>query len=274
MYRCIAVLFSALALCTGQILRFNIRTQEVVEQRLRAVPGTNEERHQLLGDMIRRAGCADRLVEQPVKHSKTSNLICTVPGQSGSVIVVGAHFDAVDAGKGAVDNWSGAALLPTLLEGVAVVSRRHTFVFIGFTDEEKGLVGSRFYVDHLSKEDRKNISGMVNIDSVGTSTTKVETERSSKNLIDALGRVAGSLKVPVSVVNVHLVGISDSDSFQDRKIPAISIHSITQDTLPILHSKRDQIEAIHMSEYYDTYRLVLAYLAYLDEILDPSAPQS
>ena len=78
----------------------------------------------------------------------------------------------------------------------------------------------------------------------------------------------------MSVVNVHLVGISDSDSFQDRKIPAISIHSITQDTLPILHSKRDQIEAIHMSEYYDTYRLVLAYLAYLDELLDPSAPQS
>ena len=232
MYRCIPAVFSAPALCTGQTLRFNVLTQEVVEQRLRAVPGTNEERHHFLGEMIRRAGCAsDRMFEQPVKHSKTSNLICTVPGQSGSVIVVGAHFDAVDAGKGAVDNWSGAALLPTLLEGVAVVSRRHTFVFIGFTDEEKGLVGSRFYVDHLSKEDRKNISGMVNIDSVGTSTTEVETERSSKNLIDALGRVAGSLKVPVSVVNVHLVGISDSDSFQDRKIPAISIQSITQDTL-------------------------------------------
>jgi hypothetical protein len=75
----------------------------------------------------------------------------------------------------------------------------------------------------------------------------------------------------VSVVNVHLVGRSDSDSFQDKKVPSINIHSLTNETFPILHSVRDQMSAIHMPEYYDSYRLLTAYLAYLDEKLDPAA---
>jgi hypothetical protein len=36
-----------------------------------------------------------------------------------------------------------------------------------------------------------------------------------------LAVVAANFKLPLSVVNVHNVGKSDSDSFQDWKIPAI-----------------------------------------------------
>ena len=74
----------------------------------------------------------------------------------------------------------------------------------------------------------------------------------------------------MSVVNVHLVGRSDSDSFQDKKVPSINIHSLTNETFPVLHSVRDQMAAIHMTEYYDSYRLITAYLAYLDQVLDPA----
>ena len=49
------------------------------------------------------------------------------------------------------------------------------------------------------------------------------------------------------------------------------IHSITQEPLPILHSPRDRMDAIHLADYYDTYRLIAAYLAYLDVTLDPPA---
>jgi Zn-dependent M28 family amino/carboxypeptidase len=245
---------------------------DVIENRLHAVHGNNADRQHLLREFFESAGCGgDKLMEQPVKHAKVPNVICTVPGQIDSVIVVGAHFDAVDVGSGIIDNWSGASLLPSLYQGITTVARRHKFVFIGFTDEEKGLVGSHFYVDHLSKDDRKKISAMVNLDSVGTSSTKLETDRGNKVLTKALGDVAFTFKMPLQVVNVHLVGVSDADAFQDRNIPAISIHSITQETFPYLHTRRDQIEAIHMAEYYDTYCLVTAYLAYLDEILDPRA---
>jgi Zn-dependent M28 family amino/carboxypeptidase len=69
-----------------------------------------------------------------------------LPGSSDQVIIVGAHFDRVPEGDGVVDNWSGASLLPSLYEAVKNEPRKHTYIFIGFTDEEQGEVGSRFYV--------------------------------------------------------------------------------------------------------------------------------
>lgn len=51
-------------------------------------------------------------------------------------------------------------------------------------------------------------------------------------------------------------------------MPAINIHSLTNETFPILHTRRDQMAAIHIDEYYDTYLLMRAYLAYLDQVLD------
>ena len=118
----------------------------------------------------------------------------------------------------------------------------------------------------LSKEARGNIQAMVNLDSLGLTSTKMELDRADKKLTNALATVAHGLKLPVSVMNAHAVGRSDSDSFEDAKIPTINIHSVTTETFPILHSPRDQMSAIHLDDYYDTYLLVRAYLAYLDEM--------
>ncbi len=68
-----------------------------------------------------------------------------LPGRSDRVIIVGAHFDRVADGDGVVDNWSGASLLPSLYEAVKLEPRRHTYIFVGFTDGEEGEVGSHFY---------------------------------------------------------------------------------------------------------------------------------
>jgi hypothetical protein len=46
------------------------------------------------------------------------------------------------------------------------------------------------------------------------------------------------------------------------------IHSVTSTTLPILHSTRDSLDVIRMDDYYDSYRLVVACLAYLDPFLE------
>jgi Zn-dependent M28 family amino/carboxypeptidase len=185
-------------------------------------------------------------------------------GSTGSEIIVGAHFDFVDRGKGVVDNWSGCSLLPSLFQSLKETAHHHTFVFIGFTNEEEGLVGSRFYVRQLSKEARRNIKAMVNLDSLGLSPTKMDL--ADKKLATALATVASNFKLPLSVMNVRSLGRSDSDSFQDNKIPSITIHSVTSATWPILHSPRDQFSAIRLDDYYDTYLLVRAYLAYLDEL--------
>ena len=60
------------------------------------------------------------------------------------------------------------------------------------------------------------------------------------------------------------VGDDDTHPFLSAKIPVISIHSITQENFPVLHSDRDSLEAIHFEEYFKTYRLAAYYLAYLD----------
>jgi Zn-dependent M28 family amino/carboxypeptidase len=225
-----------------------------------------------LRDLFTEACCVEvKLKEQVVKHSKVPNLICILEGKLDSFIIVGGHFDLAERGSGVVDNWSGASLLPNLYQSLTSVPRRHNFVFIGFTDEEEGLVGSRYYVEQLKKEELRKISAMVNMDSLGTGTTKLELTRGDMRLANALAAVATTFKLPLSVVNVHLVGRSDSDSFQDKKVPSINLHSLTNETFPILHTVRDQMAAIRMAEYYDSYRLITAYLAYLDQALDPAS---
>ena len=235
-----------------------------IVRRVAAVEDTNLKRELRLQLMFQDFGCkGDNLVEQRVKHAQAPNLICTLPGDATSEIVVGAHFDFDDRGYGVVDNWSGCSLLPSLFQDLKATARRHTFVLVGFTNEEVGLVGSEFYVHDLGKEKRQNIQAMVNLDSLGLSPAKVDV--SDKTLTEALFTVAGRTKLPLSRMSVAGLGRSDSDSFRDRHIPAITIHSITQDNWRILHSPGDRFSVIRLDDYYDTYLLVRAYLLYLDE---------
>jgi len=254
-------------------IQYGTVPENEIKRRLNAFEDSNAARQKKLMALFQESGCVDDLTEQPVKHVKVPNVQCTLTGATDAVILVGGHFDFINAGKGVVDNWSGCSLLPSLYLSLKPSPRHHTFVFVGFTDEEKGLVGSQFYVSRLRKEQLKKISAMVNLDSLGTSPTKLEMDRGAKNLWNALGSVAVALKLPLGVVNVHQVGRSDSDSFQDRKVPTINIHSLTNETFPILHSRRDQIEAIQFHDYYESYLLIRAYLAYLDQVLDPAEPK-
>jgi hypothetical protein len=41
-----------------------------------------------------------------------------------------------------------------------------------------------------------------------------------------------------------------------------------QQTVPILHSDSDNLSAIRVDDYYDSYHLIPVYLAYLDGKLD------
>jgi len=266
----VGTLVLALAL-PGQNVGIHYDTVPVdqINRRLADFKNTNSAREQELQVLFEEVGCTgNHLTEQAVKHSRNPNLVCVLPGQGESRIIVGGHFDFVDRGRGVVDNWSGCSLLPSLYQSLKTFPRRHSFVFIGFTDEEKGMVGSDFYVHQMTKRELAGISAMVNMDSLGTNPAKVELDRADKGLANALGNVASSMHLPLSAVNVHKVGRSDSDSFQDRHVPTIMIHSITTQTWPILHSRFDEMAAMRLPDYYDTYRLLAAYLAYLDVSLD------
>ena len=231
--------------------------------------GNNKQREENLKEMFTQAGCDDQHVsEQRVKGSKLPNVICVLPGASDKVTIVGAHFDRASEGEGVVDNWSGASLLPSLYEAVKVVRRKHTYVFIGFTDEEQGDVGSSFYVQQMTKAQVDATDAMVNMDTLGLGPTKVWASHSDERLTAALAYIAGRLNLPLARVDVEQVGWTDAETFAARNIPRITIHSLTQKTWDarILHSSKDKISAMQLDDYYQTYRLLAAYIAYLDQL--------
>jgi hypothetical protein len=268
-----AVLLPILNAASAETIHYKAVSREVIETRLKAYGGSNPQRELTLKQMFGEAGCGgDDLLEQPVKGSKSPNVICRLPGTSDKVIIIGAHYDHVSEGDGVVDNWSGASLLPSLFEAIKVSPRRHTYIFIGFTDEERGGVGSHFYVRQLTKEQVAATGAMVNMDTLGLAPSEVWASHSDKRLTAAFAFIANLLKLPVSAVDVEQVGSSDGEQFAERKIPRITIHSLTQENwnAHILHTSKDTISAMHLDEYFKTYQLLAAYITYLDQFLDAS----
>lgn len=235
----------------------------VIQQRLGDFSGNDSAREATLKRMFAEAGCED-ISEQPVRGLRQPNIICVVAGQGPETIVVGAHFDHVTAGSGVVDNWSGASLLPSLVESLNHAPRHHTFVFIGFAGEEQGLIGSDYYVHHLLPQQKSAIQAMINMDTLGLGPTEVWASHADPKLVALLAGVAKELNIPITAVNVDSVGTTDSESFRDKKIPALTLHSLTSQTLGVLHSSRDNLSQIKLDDYYRSYELVAAYLAVLD----------
>jgi Peptidase family M28 len=254
---------------------YAILTREALIDHLKQFSGSNKDREQRVRNWFLQAGCPEsQLTEQKVSWGEPPNVFCMLPGETSSIIVVSAHFDYVNRGEGVVDNWTGATLLPAFASTLRQISRRHTFVLISFTEEEGGLVGSEYYVKHLTPEQRGRVAAVINLDTLGLAPTEVWVSHADPELVRILNGVANLLKLPLGGVNVDNIGSTDSESFAPYKIPRITIHSVTQNTLRILHSPLDRFSAVHQDDYYDTYRLLTAYLVYLDGYLGRKAGPS
>jgi hypothetical protein len=125
-------------------------------------------------------------IELTLAMVETSNVIGVLDGRgplAGETVVVGAHYDHVGMGgygslapgtiavhNGADDNASGTAtLLATaaqLRERLVDSNSRRRIVFMAFTGEERGLLGSKFYVRN-PRFPLESTVAMVNMDMVG-----------------------------------------------------------------------------------------------------------
>jgi Zn-dependent M28 family amino/carboxypeptidase len=239
-----------------------------VWERLGKAPRNNRKRAEALAAYFESAGCSgERLKREPVKGSKEPNIICTLPGESDSIIVIAAHHDHGGLGEGVVDNWSGAVMLPALYKGLASAPRHHTYVLAGFAGEEKGLLGARAFLEALGEGGVRRVRAMINIDSVGLSPTKIWVGRADPVLVEAITRIAASRGLPLSGSGIELVGESDSGPFHKRGIAVLDIHSVTTETLPVLHSAADNVNAIRREDYLQTFQLVAAFAESLDGVL-------
>jgi hypothetical protein len=250
------------ACCFAQKVRADLVNENIVRSRLQAGRVDAGKRQAMIKALFGDAGCTAE--EQPIDHHH-GNVICTLPGKTDSTIIVGGHFDFAERGEGIVDDWSGTSLLPSLYEALKAEPRKHTYIFIAFADEEKGLLGSSWYVKHLTSYQRARIQAFVNLECLGLSEVRVWVHRSTPELVKEFARVANSLSLPVGEVDVERIGDDDTHPFQKAKIPVISVHSLTQENFRILHTINDTLEAVRFYEYYVAYKIVAVFLAALDQ---------
>ncbi len=110
-------------------------------------------------------------VTAEVQLKDTENIIAdTTAGRADRTVVAGAHLDSVLEGPGIIDNGSGSATILEIALQLAALdvepTNRVRFTFWGA--EESGLIGSQFYVDSLSKRERKDIALYLNFDMVAS----------------------------------------------------------------------------------------------------------
>ena len=89
------------------------------------------------------------------------NVIATIPGAKPEKVVVGAHFDSVWRGNGAIDNATGVEGIRRVAERFAGRQLPRTLEFVAFAAEEVGLIGARRYVAEagereLARRDRRH----------------------------------------------------------------------------------------------------------------------
>jgi hypothetical protein len=88
-------------------------------------------------------------------------------GDPNHVLVVDAHLDAI-YGAGMLDNASGSATILNVAEKMRKVHPRNKLRFIWFGGEELGLLGSDYYVSHLSPTELGHISYDLDADVTAT----------------------------------------------------------------------------------------------------------
>lgn len=154
------------------------------------------------------------------------NLIAEWPrGDANNVVMAGGHLDSVTAGPGINDNGSGSAALLEVALTVAsqnlTPDKRIRFGWWGA--EERGLIGSTYYVNNLASADRSRIKAYVNFDMIGSPNPGYFVYSASGQpsgslaLQQTLQAPFATMGVPTELTSVG--GRSDHAAFANAGIP-------------------------------------------------------
>ncbi|WP_211294151.1 M28 family metallopeptidase [Lentzea kentuckyensis] len=99
------------------------------------------------------------------------NLIADYPGgDTNNVVMLGGHLDSVTAGPGINDNGTGSASILEValqMKATGFAPRKHVR-FGWWGAEERGLRGSRAYLNSLSSTEKSKIKAYLNFDMTGS----------------------------------------------------------------------------------------------------------
>lgn len=225
------------------------------------------------GSTLAVAGVAE---EKPVR---AENVVGVLPGQGAlakEVIVIGGHLDHLGMGDfgsregpgklhpGADDNASGAAGIMLLANSLTKAYKDaplgtplRSVLFVGFSAEESGLNGSRYYVDNPIYPIKDTVL-MMNFDMIGrikNSRLSVTASDGVKGFKDWYAPIyaKSGLKVVEAVSRGGGGGGSDHASFQSVGVPIL--FAIIADFHDDYHTSRDTLDKIDREEAVKAVRL-------------------
>lgn len=176
-----------------------------------------------------------------------TNVIAIKPAtqnpDTADILVISAHHDGKPGIQAADDNASGVAALLETARLVKDLPADTELRFVSFSAEEDGRIGSRYYVESLTEEEKSRIIGNIQLDELGyyrSGFLTLSTSDGKETLLgNLLSETAGGLAYEKD-------DMSDHHSFWANQIPAVML---SEDCLPFEnHSTQDTIDIVNVNK--------------------------
>jgi Zn-dependent M28 family amino/carboxypeptidase len=247
----------------SQQLPTPMSTREQLAADVARVPCKKQDRLPAVRTLFQQMGAAATDITIP-PDKNVQNVVIKLPGKSQESITIGAHYDFVDKGCGAIDNWTGIVAIAHLYRTIRAIDHEKTVTFVAFDKEENGLVGSRAMVNTMTSEETARQCAMINIDSLGLAVPFALGIVSSEKLIRLAAAESAALQLPFE--KMLIVGAdADSSSFLVKGIPALTISGLTANWNTVIHSGRDKADRVNSTSVFLGYQLALAVWQRIDD---------
>ena len=200
------------------------------------------------------------------KHA-TNNIVGFIEGnlQPDSFLVISAHYDHLGLmGQntyfpGANDNASGVSMLLELAKYYSTHIPKYSIIFIAFSAEEAGLIGSKYFVKN-SPVDLKKIKFVVNLDMVGTGEAGIAVVNATvyEDRFAVIDSINKSNSYFTNIKKRGKAANSDHYSFTEANVPAFFIY--TMGGIQAYHDVNDIAETLPLSHYTQVFQLVHQFL--------------
>ena len=228
------------------------------------------------------------------KEVSVKNVIGILPGNKPEwdeeSVIICAHYDHLGLGwpdvrkgnegkihYGADDNASGVSVLLELAQTLGKTFKPdRTVIFIAFSAEESGLLGSKYYIKNAGKYLIKKIMGALNMDTVGRLGNKkllVLNSRSAREWRFIFMGASYVTGVESEIVTQDL-DASDQTSFIKEGIPGVQFFSGAHSDYHRPTDTIDKIDAGGLVKVASFVREGLLYLAEREEPLTFTGPSN
>ncbi len=204
-----------------------------------------------------------------------TNVIGYLDNKAANTIVIGAHYDHLGMGgegslyregtaihNGADDNASGVGLLLRLADTLQGIDRGNNYLFIAFSGEEMGLLGSNYFVKNPTI-DLAKVDYMLNMDMVGRLREDQTLAVSGTGTSPIWGQVLNATNPGFKLVlDESGVGPSDHTSFYLQDIPVLHFFTGQHEDY---HKPSDDSEKLNYEGMQKIGAYIVAVIGELDD---------